>query len=286
MQLKSNGIRPTQTVAREIEIAGSGIHSGADCRVRILPADGGQGITFCRPGEQPLKASWGTASAEESNRRTVILNGTGQRFEQVEHLMAAFAALGISDATVEQEGPEVPFLDGGSQVYFDRLREAGLKESGRQRPILEVSRPVALKEDGALLVATPHDGLRLSAYVEFPGTIVGCAGYTAEITADVFRREIAPARTFAHAADLEKLRAGGLIKGGNLDNAVVFDHERYYNSALNFPDEVVRHKIIDLLGDLALLGCCLNGHFWGWRSGHRSHVRFAQHLAREFLRES
>lgn len=273
----------TRTIAAEMDIEGVGIHSGVDCNVRLFPADAGTGIAFRRPGGPCLPANVSTANADESIRRTVILGEGGLRFEQIEHLMAALAAFGVTDVIVEQQGPEVPFCDGGSRVFMERLRANGFRDTGAPAPVLEITRPIALEADGALMVATPHSGLRLSSFVEFPDTVVGNAGFTIEIDADTFEKEVAPARTFALARDIDALRQMGLIKGGNLQNAVVFDEQQYHNEALNFPNEVVRHKIIDLLGDLALLGTHLRGHFWGWRSGHRSHVLFAQKIAQEFL---
>lgn len=272
---------PTRTVAKATAIEGAGIHSGITCRVRIQPRNAGEGIAFTRAGRNPVPATWQFANAEASDRRTVIIGADEERFEQIEHLMAALYALGISDALVEQEGPEVPFLGGGSREYMDALRQAGVVENGGQFPVLHIEQTASLEDGGALLTATPHDGLFLSAFVEFPGTVVGNMGFTIGINPENFYDQVSQARTFAVARDIEALRARGLARGGNLQNAVVFDETRYHNESLDFPDEVTRHKIIDLLGDLALLGCGLNGHFWAWRAGHRSHVLFAQKIARE-----
>jgi UDP-3-O-[3-hydroxymyristoyl] N-acetylglucosamine deacetylase len=271
-----------QTVAGEVRISGTGIHSGAACSVTITPAQAGEGYAFSRGGGAPVVADWRSARADESVRRTVIVGADGQRFEQVEHLLAAFAAMGITDARVEQVGPEVPFLDGGSAVYMDELRAVGTQELDSVVEVLCIDRALGLVDGDAMMTATPDNALRLSCYVEFPGTVVGSAGCTLLVDEESFRREAAPARTFALAGDIEKLRAMGLAKGGNLENAVVFDHERYHNDSLRFPDEVARHKLIDLLGDLALLGRPLRGHFWAWRAGHQGHVRLAQRIAREY----
>ncbi len=271
------------TLANPVTIPGTGIHSGLPCEVAISPAEGGTGIEFRRGGgKERVAADWRHADADESVRRTVLIGAGGERFEQVEHLMAAFSAMGITDAIVEQIGPEVPFLDGGSLTYMNRLREAGVTPLESSIDPLVIVKPLTMQDGDALLTATPHNGLRLSCFVEFPGTIVGSAGFSLDVTEDRFFEEAAPARTFALAADIEKLREMGLARGGNLDNAVVFDHEKYHNSSLHFDDEVVRHKAIDLLGDLALLGRPLRGHFWAWRAGHQSHVRFAQLIAEEY----
>ncbi|CAN5381983.1 UDP-3-O-acyl-N-acetylglucosamine deacetylase [soil metagenome] len=273
-----------RTLKSAVSIAGRGIHSGIEGRVLVQPQPAGSGIRFQRAGREPVAASWQLADAKASDRRTVIIGPSGERFEQIEHLMAAFAAMGISDALVEQEGPEVPFLGGGSREYMEQLRAAGVADLAEEIAPLEITRPVSFRDGDALLTATPHNGLRLSCFVEFPGTVVGSDGFSLEITEESFFEQASRARTFALARDLELLRQAGLIKGGDLSNAVVFDAERYYNESLHYPNEVVRHKVIDLLGDLALLGLPLRGHFWAWRAGHRSHVLFAKFLAEEFLK--
>lgn len=269
--------QPRRTLSGPVSVEGTGIHSGAPCKVAMSPAEPGSGIRFTRGGEI-VSATIDLADAEKSDRRTVVVGPGGERFEQIEHLMAALSAHGITDVLVEQTGPEVPFLDGGSRDYMAALGRAGVREIAGARPVLEIRDAVSFEDGDAWFAATPHDGLRLSCFVEFPGTVVGNAGFSLEISAESFAQEAAAARTFALASDIEKLRAAGLIRGGNLENAVVFDHERYHNPQLNYPDEVVRHKIIDFLGDLALLPYGLRGHFWAWRAGHRSHVRFAQFL--------
>lgn len=274
---------PTRTISAAIRLEGVGIHSGAPCAVTLFPQEPGHGIAFRHKGRAgTLRADWRCADAEASNRRTVLVGEGGLRFEQVEHLMASLAAAGVTDVLAEQEGPEVPFLGGGSKEFSEAIAATGTEPTGGAEAVLVIDRPTMLQDGDALLVATPHPGLRLSVFVEFPGTVVGSQGFTMEFDEEGFRREAAPARTFALARDLDQLRAMGLIRGGNLGNAVVFDSERYHNESLHFPDEVVRHKIIDLIGDLALTGRPLRGHFWAWRAGHRSHVRFVQHLAKEY----
>lgn len=280
--MTNHDVEAGRTLVGELIIEGTGIHSGAPCRVHLQPSGEG-GVVFQRPGGSgSVPARWDHADAELSDRRTVITGPDGARFEQMEHLMAALAAHGVTDVVVTQEGPEVPFLGGGSKEFMENIRQVGVRENENRVAPLVIDRILTLEDGEAVLVATPNDTLRLSVGVEFPGTVVGSGAFTLEITADSFEREAAPARTFALAGDIEKLRQAGLARGGNLENAVVFDHERYYNEGLHFPDEVVRHKIIDLLGDLALLNRPLRGHFWAWRAGHRSHVKLAQLIAEEY----
>ena len=273
-----------RTLSEPVAFEGTGIHSGLGTRLIIEPAAPGSGLLWRMEGKDwaPLRATVENAVADESVRRTVLVGGEGQRFEQVEHVMAALGACGVTDAVLTQEGPEPPFMGGGSKEFMDGLLERGFEDATENVLPLVVSRPMHLKDGDAELVATPHDGLLLSVFVEFPGTVVGSAGYSVEITPERFHQEVAPARTFALERDLEQLKAAGLAKGGSLENAVVFNETGYLNEQRMFEDEVVRHKALDLLGDLTLVGRPLRGHFWAWRAGHQSHVRFAQMLAKEF----
>lgn len=274
---------PQRTIERAATFEGTGIHSGAPCRMEIRPAAPGSGIQLLMKGSgwAPLPATAEFAVAAESDRRTVLRGPQGQLFQQLEHVMAALAALGVTDVELEQEGPEPPFLGGGSREYVEGLEAAGLATCLRQDEPLVVAEPFAVRDGSAEVVATPYEGLRLSAFVDFPGTVVGTRGVSFEITPEGFRDEVAAARTFALEADIEALRAAGLARGGTLQNAVVFNATRFLNDSLFFEDEVPRHKIIDLLGDLALAGRPLRGHFWAWRAGHRSHVRFVQALLKD-----
>lgn len=271
-----------QTIAGPLDFQGAGIHSGAPCRLRILPAGQGGGGILLRRGDLELAASLEHADADASQRRTVLKAPGGQTFEQFEHVMAALAGSGVTDAVLVQEGPEPPFLDGGAAVMADAIATAGLRPLGGVLDPLVIDRATSLAVGDAELVATPHDGLRISCFVEYPGTVVGSMGASLEITPEVFRREIAPARTFAAEAEIDALRAAGFAKGGNLQNAVVFNAEHYLNDALHFADEVPRHKVLDLVGDLALIGRPVRGHLWAWRAGHGSHIRFAEHLVESF----
>jgi len=263
---------------------GKGIHGGLAARLLVEPAACGAGLTASLEGaaHAPLALTVANANPFQSVRRTVMEGEHGERFEQLEHVMAALAACGVTDAHLVQSGPEPPFLGGGSLEFLEGLRRAGFREFEESVECLIVDRPIHLSDSGAEMVATPHDGLRLSVYVEFPGTVVGSRGYSVEITEDRFLREVAAARTFALEADIRKLWDAGLAKGGSLENAVVFNATGYLNDRLFFEDEVVRHKVIDLLGDLALVGRPLRGHFWAWRAGHQHHVRLARLIAEEF----
>jgi len=273
-----------QTVARECQWEGHGIHMAAPARLNIRPAPAGAGIRLHMAGRDwaPLPALAVHADAGASDRRTVLIGPEGQRFEQLEHVMAALAACSITDADLTQEGPEPPFLGGGALEYMDGLVQSGVHVFDQIIEPIVIDRVFQLTDGDAELVVTPGAELRLSCFVEFPGTVVGSQGVSLRMDRETFHGEAAAARTFAKEADLEALQKAGLGRGGSLSNAVVFNASQYLNEELHFPDEVVRHKIVDLLGDLALMGRPLRGHVWAWRAGHRSHVRLAQALLQEF----
>jgi UDP-3-O-[3-hydroxymyristoyl] N-acetylglucosamine deacetylase len=274
-----------RTVAATAVFEGVGIHTGSLSRLTVEPGPSGEGILLSRAGDSrpPLEAHIRHADGAASDRRTVLVGPEGQRFEQFEHLMAALAAHGVSDARVTLEGLEPPFLGGGSLEYVQGLKATGFRDD-RDRPWepLEVGAPTRVEEEGAEMVAMPSDRLLMSCFVEFPGTVVGSMGSTLEVTATTFEEGAAAARTFAFKGDIERLWAAGLAKGGTLENALVFDEKGYANESLHFPDEVSRHKIVDLLGDLALIARPLRGHFWAWRAGHRAHIAFAKALVKEW----
>jgi len=272
-----------KTIARATTLLGLGIHSGAAASVRFEPAESGHGIVLENAKGQRCPATIDFADAEKSDRRTVLVSADGVAFEQIEHVLAATAALGISDILIVQDAHEPPFMGGGSAEFMDAITAAGIADLGTTWEPISISEPLSFRDGGAVMIASPADGLELSAYVEFPGTVVGSSGASIQVEPARFRTEAAPARTFALARDVEMIRKAGLGKGGSLENTVIFDAEKFHNESLHFPNEPARHKLIDLLGDLALLGAPLQGHFAAWRAGHRSHVRFAKFLQSELM---
>lgn len=275
------------TLTTPVEFTGTGIHSGVRCAMRVEPAEPGHGIVLrhARTGKS-CPATIEFANAEESVRRTVIVGPDGARFEQMEHIMAAIAGAGISDALVIQDGVEPPFMDGGSHDFFRALHAVPRTVSNTPWDPFIIEDAYSLEDEGAVLTAAPAEGSQLTAFLDFPGTVAGAQSYHYVLSAETFGEEIARARTFALARDVEMIRQMGLGKGGTLENTVVFDGERYHNPSLHYPDEPARHKIIDLLGDLALLGAPVIGHVSAWRAGHRSHVKFARYLSQEMTARS
>lgn len=263
---------------------GVGLHSGIPAHIEFRPAPPGTGVRFIRtdlPGEPEIPVAPRYARADmDQMRRTILKNGDAE-VHTVEHVLAAVSGLEIDNIVIAvnaAEPPEPP--DGSATAYVALFREAGIVEQGAPRRYFNVSETVRHEENGVVLAAFPHDGLRVTFTIEYPNAYRGTQHATYDITPDVFVKEIAPARTFVLERDVAYLREKGMILGGSLKNAVVVKPDGVMNEGgLRFEDEMVRHKILDFLGDLSLLGRPARGHFLSIKSGHASNVRFVQRLA-------
>jgi UDP-3-O-[3-hydroxymyristoyl] N-acetylglucosamine deacetylase/3-hydroxyacyl-[acyl-carrier-protein] dehydratase len=214
-----------------------------------------------------------------AGRRT-ILQENGVQIHTMEHVLAAVAGLGLDNLLIEQSAMETPEPADGSAAPFARaLAEAGLVDQDRPKRHIKVTKPVTWEENGVFLSAVPYRGFRVTFTIDYDHPLIGRQSITLDIDDQSFLREIAPARTFVLERDLEALRAAGWIRGGRMESAVVVGNDRILNpEPLRFPDEFVRHKVLDLLGDLSLLGGPLLGHVTAMRSGHQSHVAFVRRL--------
>ena len=273
-----------RTLARPVAFDGVGLHTGQACHVEFRPAPPGSGIKFVRtdlPGQPEIPVAPRFARADtDQMRRTVLRHGDAE-VHTVEHILAAVAGLEIDNLVIALDAQEPPEpTDGSARPYVRLFQEAGLAEQGAPRRYFRVTEPVRYEENGVILVALPHDGLRVTFTIEYENAWRGTQYATYDINPDVFVREIAPARTFVLERDVEQLRSQGMIQGGTLQNAVVVRPTGILNEEpLRFEDEFVRHKILDFLGDLYLLGRPARGHFISMKSGHATNVRFVQRLA-------
>ena len=273
-----------RTLSRPIAYDGIGLHTGIPCHVEFRPAPPESGIRFLRtdlPGQPsiPVAPRYARVDADQM-RRTILKNGEAE-VHTVEHILAAASGLGIDNLTIALNAQEPPEpADGSAGPYVRLFQEAGITEQPAPRHYFRVSEPVRHEENGVILVALPHDGLRVTFTIEYENAWRGTQYASYDIDPDVFVKEIAPARTFVLERDVEKLRERGMILGGTLQNAVVVQPTGILNQEpLRFDDEFVRHKILDFLGDLYLLGRPAQGHFLSIKSGHASNVRFVQRLA-------
>ena len=273
-----------RTLARPISFDGLGLHTGQPCRVEFRPAPPNTGIRFVRldlPGapEIPVGPDFARADAE-GMRRTILKNGDAE-VHTVEHILAAAAGLEIDNMIIAltAKEPAEP-RDGSAAPYVRMFQEAGIVEQQAPRRYFRVSSPVRYEENGVVLVGLPYEGLKITFTIEYEDAWRGTQHASYVIDRDVFIRDLAPARTFVLQRDVDALRSQGMILGGSLENAVVVKPDGIVNQEpLRFPDEFVRHKILDFLGDLYLLGRQARGHFLSIKSGHATNVRFVQRLA-------
>jgi UDP-3-O-[3-hydroxymyristoyl] N-acetylglucosamine deacetylase len=260
-----------KTLKQEASCIGVGLHSGRKSTLSLKPAGADHGIVFRRVDaggvEIPARAEY----LSHINHATCLAKD-GVRIETVEHLLAALHALGVDNVLVELDSPEVPIMDGSAAPFIYLIHEAGLRGLAAPRSCLGLSRPVSVGEDGRFVAAYPCDRLRLTYTIHFDHPLLKHQEHSLEMDESSFVDEIAPARTFGFLKDVERMRQAGLALGGSLDNAVVLGETGVLNNPLRYQDEFVRHKILDLLGDLVLLGKPLRAHVVALRAGHALHT--------------
>jgi UDP-3-O-[3-hydroxymyristoyl] N-acetylglucosamine deacetylase len=265
-------LRFETTVQRPVEASGVGLHSGVPVSIRILPAPPSTGIVFLRTDLDrfPIPASWRYVArvsyATSLMRQGVLISTT-------EHLLSVFYSMGVDNAYIEINNLEVPILDGSGLPFVELLRKAGLKAYRRRKRFLRIRRPVSVEANGKRISILPSDGFVLTCDVFYDHPSIGRQSLEMEVTPERYAEEIAPARTFGFEHELGQMRDMGLIRGASLDNAICFNHIKVQNpGGLRFEDECCRHKALDLIGDLALMGRPLLGHVIAERAGHAMHA--------------
>jgi UDP-3-O-[3-hydroxymyristoyl] N-acetylglucosamine deacetylase len=255
-----------------------GLHSGVPVKIRILPAPAATGIVFLRSdlNQFPIPASWQhvqrVSYATSLMRRGVLISTT-------EHLLSVFYSMGIDNAYIEIDNLEVPILDGSGLVFVQLLEKAGVKQLRRRRRYLRILRPVSVEGNGKRIAIVPANRFRLTCEIYWDHPLVGHQSMDLEMTPGHYAGEIAPARTFGFQHELDQMRNMGLIRGASLDNAVCFDRETVLNpGGMRFADECCRHKVLDLIGDLALIGRQLLGHVIAERAGHAMHFELVRKI--------
>src|SRR5688572_20539978 len=284
-----------RTLKNAVEYRGVGLHSGKEIRISVRPAEAGTGVSFVRTDldDHPVVRAHG-ANMKARQRRTCIQDGRAEVYT-CEHLLAAMYALGIDNALVEIDGEEVPGLDGASLEFFRALQGSGIVETRAPRPIYSVKHPIYVREGSASIVALPGTGkLTIEYHLDYSSkngaadgrSVPGAKQLVAfELTPENFERDIAPARTFVFAHEVEALRAAGLGKGANSQNTLVVGPEGPQANTLRWDDELARHKILDLIGDLANAGVDLDAHIIATRSGHGLNMALVQRILEERERE-
>lgn len=280
--------RNQTTLASELLYEGIGIHSGKAVKIRILPADKDTGIIFKRidlPSHPEIVAK--TSSVINTDRSTTIGQQTAV-VHTIEHLLSALFAFNVDNCVIEIDNPEVPIGDGSSLAFVDLLEKVGLKDLDSKRPVFTLNKPIVYQEESIQLIGLPSKEFRVSYTLHYPNIpTIGTQFHTYSMDTASFKTEIAPCRTFALYQELEILKKRGLIKGGSLQNAVVIrDDEILCEGGLRFANEMARHKILDLIGDLSLANIVLNMHVIAIGSGHRTNVEFAKKIVKHFTTEN
>ncbi|HEY8697168.1 MAG TPA: UDP-3-O-acyl-N-acetylglucosamine deacetylase [Rhizomicrobium sp.] len=260
---------PRRTIAREVTAEGIALHAGSTIRITLAPAASGGGVVFRRSdlGGREIPARYDRVA--ETRLGTVIDDALGGRVGVIEHLMSAVAGAGIDDLLVTLDGPEPPILAGDALSYLELLDRAGMREQDGEQPIIEILKPVTVEHGGASAALLPAEAYAFDFEIAFSSAAIGTQRMEWNFSLEGFRRDIAPARTFGFVHELDALNRAGLGRGASLLNTLAIDGDRIVNAnLLRFPDEFVRHKILDAIGDMALAGAPIVGRFVGRRSGH------------------
>lgn len=272
--------RNQRTIKSPFEVAGVGLHTGGASKVRVSPSDADSGVVFVRkdlPDAPEVPAAYRFIS--DNPRRTTLKNDEAE-VHTVEHLCAALMGLGIDNLVVEIEGAEMPGLDGSALPWAEALQKAGVVEQKSPRKQFELRDPVAVTVGDAFITAVPteEDGLSLAYTLDYPDAKVQSQYFSMNVEAEAFTKSIAPARTFCFEAEIDELRKRGLGQGASLENTIVVKNPPDPNQPLRFSDELVRHKVLDLLGDLFLLGADLKGRVVATKSGHAANRKLVGRL--------
>jgi len=265
------------SIQRVVQTHGVGLHTGVQSQIRLLPAPADTGIVFRRVDlEQfPIEAH-GRNIARVSYATSLMKKGV--LLSTTEHLLAAIYSCGIDNIFVDIDAIEVPILDGSAEPFMRLLDQAGIRKLRRQRRFLKVVRPVEVVENGRRIGIYPADEFRVRCYVDFAHPLVREQEVDMVVNAESFRKVLSRARTFCFESDIEPLRAMGLIRGGSLDNAIVLTKDGMMNGPLRYDDEFGRHKALDLIGDLALVGLPLLGRVEARKAGHALHTQLVSKL--------
>ena len=270
-----------KTLAQTVEIAGIGLHSGAAVNLKIVPSEVDSGIIFMRKDLPNAPKICATADKVTSVLRATTIEESGAKVFTIEHLMSALHISGIDNCIVELDAEEPPVLNGNSEDFYKKIKSAGTVEQEKLRREVEIKKIYRVDgEGGKFLIALPYEGFRISFTSVNPHPAVGIQFADFDITPEIYESEIAPARTIAYEKEVEQLHKMGLGLGGTIENVIVYNDEGWLND-LKFADELVRHKVLDLIGDLRLAGF-VKGHFIAYNSGHALNTKLAKKIFADF----
>jgi UDP-3-O-[3-hydroxymyristoyl] N-acetylglucosamine deacetylase len=272
-------IHVEQTITAPLEFSGVGLHSGAPVTMRMLPAPAGSGIVFRRTDLENFEiAAIGRNVAKVSYATSLMRQGV--LISTTEHMLSALIGMGVDNVIVELDNLELPILDGSALPYVEAIESVGLERQRRKREIVRVLKPVEVRDGNRFIGVYPSKGYQIDYTIDFPAPI-GRQCASIDLAAETYGALIAPARTFGYKADESRLRDMGLIRGASAENTIVLGPNGPENGPLRMPDEYVRHKVLDLIGDLALLGRRIEGRVVAERAGHAMHTALVSHMLKD-----
>lgn len=267
------------TIKKAVSFAGIGLHSGKPVKLVVKPAEANTGIRFVRTDLAGAVVVPAILSRVSSTVLATTLAKDGVEISTTEHLLAALSGIGIDNAIIEIDNSEVPIMDGSASPFVHVLRKAGRQRQKAKRLMLKIIRPLEVRNGDSVIRIEPYDGFRVSGEIDFDHHLVRKQTFSVEVDSQTFVKEVSSARTFGFLHELEYLRNNGKALGATLDNAIAIDRNEILTSGgLRFSNEFVRHKILDLIGDLALLGFPLLGHVKATRSGHAHHLELMKEI--------
>lgn len=264
-------LKQQRTLKRPIKAVGTGLHTGKRILLTLKPAPVNTGIVFCRVDLTPHKAICVHANNVGETTLATTLVQDGVRISTIEHLMSAFAGLGIDNAIVDVDGEEIPIMDGSASIFVFLIESAGIQIQNVPKQFLLIKKPISVSHGDSRAQFEPFEGSKFSLTVDFSHPVIQNSNQfiSIHVSKTSYIKEVSRARTFGFLKDIDWLKANNLALGGNLDNAVVFDEEKVINeNGLRYTDEVVRHKLLDAIGDIYVLGCSIIGSYIGYKSGH------------------
>lgn len=275
-----------RTLSEEIIVEGISLHSGEDAKIRLIPAAENTGIVFYRADlDKQIKITAEPDSVVNLVRNTTIGSKKIKeaKISTIEHLMAAIWGSGLDNLEIEVFGPEIPVIDGSAFPYYQELTKNGFQKQKAERSVYQVKETIFAREEESYIAILPYDGFKISYTLDYDHPVIGSSYFEFDAAKMDFAEEVAKARTFGFASEVEKLHEQGLALGGSLDNAVLIEATKTVNP-LRFENEFVRHKILDVVGDMFLNGR-IRGHIMAVKSGHRLHVNLAEKIREKMLEE-
>lgn len=270
-------MRLQRTLRQEVAFSGTGLHTGRPAAVKLRPAPRDTGIVFYRLDKMAVIRA-NARAVTDTAYATSIGNGN-TKIRTVEHLLAALAGIGIDNVIIEITGPEIPIMDGSSTELVGIILKAGIAKQGKKMPYLKINKPIVMHDDYSEIAVFPYEGRKITFSIHFKHHFLGEQNFSIDLSEETFIKDIAPARTFGFLKDIQRMTEQGLAKGGSLDNAIILGDKGVLNSSgLRYENEFVRHKILDCIGDLSLIGFPIYGHIMARKAGHSTNIKFVNKI--------